>query len=77
MEPSFKIKSKIPTTYPDPPKYELKNNNTIPTSSSLSQSFLEFQNEKIYHNFKEILEVPEKNSSSGTTTTTHYYYYHQ
>lgn len=72
MEPSFKIKSKIPTTYPDPPKYELKNNNTIPTSSSssLSQSFLEFQNEKIYHNFKEILEVPEKNSSSGTTTTT-------
>lgn len=68
MEPSFKIKSKIPTTYPDPPKYELKNNNTIPTSSSLSQSFLEFQNEKIYHNFKEILEVPEKNSSSGTTT---------
>ena len=48
MEPSFKIKSKIPTTYPDPPKYELKNNNTIPTSSSssLSQSFLEFQNEK-------------------------------
>lgn len=69
MEPSFKIKSKIPTTYPDPPKYELKNNNTIPTSSSLSQSFLEFQNEKIYHNFKEILEVPEKNSSSGTTTT--------
>lgn len=70
MEPSFKIKSKILTTYPDPPKYELKNNNTIPTSSSLSQSFLEFQNEKIYHNFKEILEVPEKNSSSGTTTTT-------
>lgn len=69
MEPSFKIKSKIPTTYPDPPKYELKNNNTIPTSSSLSQSFLEFQNEKIYHNFKEILEVPEKNSSSCTTTT--------
>ena len=62
MEPSFKIKSKIPTTYPDPPKYELKNNNTIPTSSSssLSQSFLEFQNEKIYHNFKEILEVPER-----------------
>ena len=40
------------------------------SSSSLSQSFLEFQNEKIYHNFKEILEVPEKNSSSGTTTTT-------
>ena len=49
MEPSFKIKSKIPTTYPDPPKYELKNNNTIPTSSSssLSQSFLNFKMKNI------------------------------
>ncbi|RCK55098.1 Actin-related protein 4 [Candida viswanathii] len=56
VEPSFKIKSKTPTKYPDPAKFETKDIST-------TQSFVDYQKQKIYHQFKEILEVPEKNAT--------------
>ncbi|EMG48051.1 ARP4 Actin-related protein 4 [Candida maltosa Xu316] len=56
IEPSFNIKSKILVKYPDMANYETKNITT-------TESFVDFQKQKIFHQFKEILEVPEKNST--------------
>ncbi|KAK6461369.1 actin-related protein [Scheffersomyces coipomensis] len=64
VEPTYKIKTKVPTLYPDEEsKFDLK---TLPTD--ITESFEEFQQNKIWHEFKEtVLEVPDRklNSSNG------------
>lgn len=60
IEPNFNIKSKKITKFPNPPIYESKNILT-------SESFLNYQKQKIYHQIKEILEVPEKNSTKDSS----------
>lgn len=62
VEPSFNIKSKSATKFPEPAKFETKNITT-------TQSFMDYQKQKIYHQFKEILEVPEKNSTKESPRT--------
>ncbi|CAI5760699.1 unnamed protein product [Candida verbasci] len=53
-EPSYKIKSKTITKYPEPAQFQLKSG--IETTNSYSQ-FLKLQ---MYHEFKELLMIPEK-----------------
>ncbi|EGW30627.1 actin-related protein [Spathaspora passalidarum NRRL Y-27907] len=60
VEPTYKIKTKTPTVYPDPAEYTVKK--TIPTTT---ESFNKFQQQRIWHEFKETaLEVPERKLNS-------------
>lgn len=55
--PKYQIKSKIATSYPsEAPEFTLKTD-----GDGITQSFEEYQRDKIYHELKEtLLEVPEK-----------------
>ncbi|KAK6199160.1 actin-related protein [Scheffersomyces amazonensis] len=56
VEGTYKIKSKTPVIYPNEAKYELRD---LP--ENITESFDEFQKNKIWHEFKEsVLEVPDR-----------------
>ncbi|CAK9439940.1 uncharacterized protein LODBEIA_P40400 [Lodderomyces beijingensis] len=58
VEPSVLIKSKTPTMFPEPAKFELKK---LSDGVEITPSFRNFQNSRIWHEFKEtMLEVPSQ-----------------
>ncbi|KAK6456591.1 actin-related protein [Scheffersomyces xylosifermentans] len=60
VEGIYKIKSKIPTVFPEPAEFTTRN---LP--DKITKSYDEFQKQKIWHEFKEtILEVPERRLTS-------------
>lgn len=55
LVPKYKVKDKTPTVYPAEPEYVPR-----PVPENITQSFDEYQEQKIYTEFKELLlEVPE------------------
>ncbi|KAG7661913.1 ARP4 [[Candida] subhashii] len=61
VEPTFKIKSKVPTVYPNPANYKLRDINL-----KLTDSYMNYQKMRIWHEFKEtVLEVPERKLSQA------------
>jgi actin-related protein 4 len=60
VEPTFNVKTKTPTIFPQEPIYTTRL--TKPTEShQFTQSFYEYQKQRIWHEFKEtVLEVPDK-----------------
>lgn len=56
IEPSYKIKTKQATLYPDPASYTIR---SLP--EDITQSFDQYQRAKIWHEIKELaIEVPER-----------------
>lgn len=66
LVPKYKVKDKTAKIYPDGPEFERR---TLP--ENITQSFDEYQEEKIYTEFKELLlEVPEKKMNSSNAQHT-------
>lgn len=62
VEPTFKIKSKEPTVFPTLAKYKTKDINL-----KLTDSYIDYQKQRIWHEFKEtMLEIPERKLKEPT-----------
>lgn len=64
LDAKYKIKSKIPTVYPDAADYTVRD---LP--ENITQSYDDYQKELVYHELKEtMLEVPEKSLNDENST---------